>query len=246
MGRSPLGGRGFESFSEDPFLSGKIASAMIAAVQGHGIASAVKHFVCNDMEHQRTSVDCIVTPRALREIYLMPFQMAIRDADPWCLMTSYNRVNGTHMSEHKDILQKIVRKEWDYDGCILSDWYGTYSTIEALEAGLDLEMPGPSMWRGQLIKSAVGVGKISAAVVDKSASRLLDLVERCSRSQVIEHGPEICLDSPSDRALMRRVAAESMVLLRNEGGILPLAKNKKVRQVTDRNSHSAGPLANRS
>jgi beta-glucosidase len=217
---------------------------MITAVQEHGIASAVKHFVCNDMEHQRTSVDCIVTPRALREIYLMPFQMAIRDADPWCLMTSYNRLNGTHMSENKDILQKIVREDWAYDGCVLSDWYGTYSTVEALDAGLDLEMPGPSAWRGHLIKSAVGVGKISATVVDKSASRVLDLVEKCSGSQVAENGPEICLDSPSDRALMRRVAAEGIVLLKNESGILPLAKNKKVYRYTDHHPFFAGPLAN--
>jgi beta-glucosidase len=218
---------------------------MITSVQEHGIASAVKHFVCNDMEHQRTSVDCIVTPRALREIYLMPFQMAIRDADPWCLMTSYNRLNGTHMSENKDILQKIVREDWAYDGCVLSDWYGTYSTVEALDAGLDLEMPGPSAWRGHLIKSAVGVGKVSTAMVDKSASRVLDLIAKCSRSQILENGPEICLDSQSDRALMRRIAAQSIVLLRNEGGILPLAKNKMVCQCTDHHPFFTGPLANK-
>jgi beta-glucosidase len=201
---------------------------MIVAVQEQGIASAVKHFVANDMEHQRTSVDCIISPRALREIYLMPFQIALREANPWCLMTSYNRVNGTHMSEHKQILQEIVRGEWAYNGCILSDWYGTYSTVEALNAGLDVEMPGPSMWRAQLIKNAIGVGKLSTKVVNEGASRVIDLAVRCSRSQVLENVPESCLDSQSDRALMARLAAESIVLLKNDNDILPLKTEKKV------------------
>ncbi|KAF7554273.1 hypothetical protein G7Z17_g3020 [Cylindrodendrum hubeiense] len=158
--RSPLGGRGFESFSEDPVLSGTMAAAMISAVQKSGIASALKHFVTNDMEHERTLVNCIISQRALREIYLLPFQLAIRDANPWCLMTAYNRVNGTHMSENPEILTDIVRKEWKYDGCILSDWFGTYSTVESINSGLDLEMPGPPEWRAKKVSTALGTAII--------------------------------------------------------------------------------------
>jgi beta-glucosidase len=236
--RSPLGGRGFESLSEDPLLSGRIASALIAAVQDQGIASAVKHFAANDMEHERTSVDCIISPRALREIYLMPFQIALREANPWCLMTSYNRVNGTHMSEHRQILQDIVRGEWAYDGCIVSDWYGTYSTVDALNAGLDIEMPGPSAWRGQLIKSAIGVGKLSPRVVGRSASRVVDLAVKCSRSRVLENGPEGSLDSQADRALMARLAAESIVLLKNDGNVLPFKAGEKTAVIGPNATHS--------
>ncbi|KAH6678788.1 glycosyl hydrolase family 3 N terminal domain-containing protein [Plectosphaerella plurivora] len=226
--RSPLGGRAFESFSEDPVLSGIMAGHIISSVQAGGIAAAPKHFVANDMEHERTSVDCLISPRALREIYLLPFQIAIRMAKPWSLMTAYNRVNGTHMSENKDILRDIVRQEWQYDGCIVSDWFGTYSTTEALNAGLDLEMPGPSEWRGKRIAATLGVGKISSETIDERAASVLKLVERCSRAGIPEGGPESCLDSEEDRRTLRALAAESIVLLKNERNVLPLDRTKSI------------------
>jgi beta-glucosidase len=123
MQRSPLGGRGFESFSEDPYLSGAVGSAVVSGIQSTGVAATIKHFVCNDQEHERQAVTSIVTERALREIYLMPFQIAQRDSKPKCYMTSYNRVNGEHTSESMKLLQSILRDEWGFDGMVMSDWY---------------------------------------------------------------------------------------------------------------------------
>lgn len=120
--RSPLGGRGFESFSEDPVLAGAMAAATVAGLQEHGVAATIKHFVCNDQEHERMSQDVRVSERALREIYALPFQIALRDARPWALMTSYNRVNGTHASENQYLLRDILRGEWGFDGLVMSDW----------------------------------------------------------------------------------------------------------------------------
>jgi beta-glucosidase len=124
MQRSPLGGRGFESFSEDPVLAGKMSVATVNGIQSTGVAATLKHYVCNDLEDKRLSSNSIVTERALREIYLMPFQMAQRDAKPMCFMTSYNLVNGTHASESRKLLQEILREEWGFDGMVMSDWYG--------------------------------------------------------------------------------------------------------------------------
>jgi beta-glucosidase len=205
-----------------------MAGAIISSVQKGGIASSLKHFVANDMEHERTLVDCRISQRALREIYLLPFQLAIRDANPWALMTAYNRVNGLHMCENSEILQDIVRKEWNYDGCILSDWFGAYSTVEAINAGLDLEMPGPTEWRGKKVSTAMSVGKISNETVNQRVSSVLKLIERCSKSGIPESGPEICLDSAGDRDVLRRLGSESIVLLKDERNILPLNGSKSV------------------
>lgn len=123
MQRSPLGGRGFESFSEDPFLAGAMSAATINGIQSTGVAATIKHYVCNDQEDQRQSVDSIITERALREIYLMPFQIAQRDASPDCYMTAYNKVNGVHASESPRLIQDVLRNEWGFDGLVMSDWY---------------------------------------------------------------------------------------------------------------------------
>ncbi|KAF5026959.1 hypothetical protein F66182_989 [Fusarium sp. NRRL 66182] len=225
--RSPLGGRGFESFSEDPFLGGSLAAAIIKAVQRDGVACALKHFVANDMEHERTLVDCLISPRALREIYLLPFQLAIRDSNPWALMTSYNRVNGVHMSENCDILQGIVREEWSYDGCIISDWFGTYSTVAAINNGLDLEMPGPAEQRGRKLTTALGVGKIRQETIDARASSFLKLVDRVKHHGIVESGPEAQVDTEWSRQVLRKLATESIVLLKNDNGLLPFKTDKK-------------------
>lgn len=139
MQRSPLGGRGFESISEDPVLAGLGAAALVNGIQSTGVIATLKHFVANDQEHERTAVDSIVTERALREIYLLPFQLAVRDSHPKAFMTSYNKVNGTHVSENASILQDVLRGEWKWHGAIMSDWFGTYSTDRAVIAGLDRE-----------------------------------------------------------------------------------------------------------
>ncbi|KAL5592627.1 hypothetical protein FOBRF1_013653 [Fusarium oxysporum] len=228
--RSPLGGRGFESFSEDPLLGGSLASALISNVQKNGIACSLKHFVANDMEHERTLVDCRISPRALREIYLLPFQIAIRDADPWAIMTAYNKVNGQHMSEYQEILQDILRSEWGYRGCIMSDWFGTYSTAAAINNGVDLEMPGPTEQRGKRVATALGVGKIRSSTIDARVASVLKLADRVRASGIPESGPESCLDTDQDRSVLRKLATESVVLLKNDHHVLPFRADKKASQ----------------
>ncbi|KAJ1553317.1 hypothetical protein HK096_008324, partial [Nowakowskiella sp. JEL0078] len=228
MHRSPLGGRGFECYSEDPHLSGTIASSFISGLQENGIGATIKHFVCNDQEYERQKTNSIVQMRTLREIYLMPFQIAQRNAKPWAYMTSYGRTNGTHCSENIDLLQKILRDEWKFDGLIMSDWYGTYSVSESVKAGLDLEMPGPPIWRGQLIVNAVACGKICLSQLNARVRKVLELVQKATLHSGIPPGAlEIGEDTTEDRKFARRIAAESIVLLKNDLGILPLSKKVK-------------------
>ena len=226
MQRSPLGGRGFESFSEDPYLAGAMTAATVAGIQSTGVAATAKHFVTNDQEHERMSQDSIVTERALREIYLMPFQIAQRDAQPWCYMTAYNRLNGTHVSENPKILSDILRKEWGFDGLVMSDWFGTYSSSESVKAGLDLEMPGPSYVRGSQVSHALGSRKLYPEDVDTCVRRVLKLAKRVQPLGIPENAPEGTVDTPKTSALLRSIGAESQVLLKNEKGLLPFKKDK--------------------
>lgn len=225
MQRSPLGGRGFESFSEDPHLAGTIAASMILGCESTGIISTVKHFVGNDQEHERRAVDCLIAPRAFREVYLRPFQIVARDASPGALMTSYNKINGRHVVDNAEMLQGIVRDEWKWDPLIVSDWYGTYTTIDAMVAGLDLEMPGVSRYRGKYIESAVQARLIKQSTIDARARRVLKFVHRASQVKVSEE--QVGRDYPEDRALNRLVSSNSIVLLKNESSILPLPKTLK-------------------
>jgi beta-glucosidase len=195
---------------------------MINAIQQHGIASFPKHLVVNDMEHERTRVNCVISDRALREIYLHPFQIAIREAQPWGLMTAYNKVNGCHMSENAQLIGALLRDEWKWEGVVTSDWYGTYSTSKAINAGLDLEMPGPSEWRGALLNRAVSCGKVMESTVDRSAARLT------SQSAIPESAPESTLDTRDTIELLKEVSVESIVLLKNENELLPLNPSRSV------------------
>lgn len=225
--RAPIGGRGFESFSEDPFLSGTLCGAYCNGVQEEDILTTPKHFVCNDQEHERMAVNSIVTDRALREIYLMPFMLGIKKARPAAIMTAYNKVNGIHASENTK-LYDILRQEWKWDGLVMSDWYGTYSTPDAINAGLDLEMPGPTPWRGQALPHAVTSNKIREHVLDERVRAVLKTVKLAAKSKIPGDAPEKELDEPEDRALLRRVAAESIVLLKNESKVLPFDDTKPV------------------
>ncbi|EED17952.1 beta-glucosidase, putative [Talaromyces stipitatus ATCC 10500] len=227
MQRSPLGGRGFESFAEDPHLSGKLAAAMILGCEqdGSGVISTVKHFVGNDQEHERRAVDCLITPRALREVYLRPFQIVARDANPGAMMTSYNKINGKHVADNRELLEGIVRKEWQWQPMIMSDWYGTYTTIDAMTAGLDLEMPGLSRYRAKYIDSAVQARLIKQSTIDGRARNVLNFVKRGSQARVSP--TEKGRDYPEDRKLNRTLCSNSIVLLKNEGSILPLPKTIK-------------------
>ncbi|OTB03436.1 glycoside hydrolase family 3 protein [Hypoxylon sp. CI-4A] len=226
MQRSPLGGRGFESYSEDPFLAGAMSAANIRGIQSTGVASTLKHFVCNDQEDERMAVDSIITERALREIYLMPFMIAQRDGKPHCYMTSYNRVNGIHVSEDPRFLTTILREEWNFDGLIMSDWFGTYSTSEAILAGLDLEMPGESYIRGKLVEQALGCGKLQTRDVDDRVRQVLELIQKAQALGLPENAPERTLDTPQTADSLRALSAESIVLLKNTNNTLPFKKTK--------------------
>lgn len=239
MQRSPLGGRGFESFSEDPVLAGQMTAATINGIQSTGVAATPKHFVCNDQEDQRMAVDSIVTERALREIYLMPFQIAQLNSDPWCYMTAYNKVNGTHASESPRLIRDVLRKEWGFAGMIMSDWFGTYSTTESVKAGLDLEMPGPSYIRGQhLVTQALGCGKLSHYDIDNCVREILRLIKRVLPLGIPEHAPEHNVDTKETAALLREISANSLVLMKNENNVLPFKKEKTI-AVIGPNANSA-------
>ncbi|BGP03092.1 Beta-glucosidase [Rhodotorula toruloides ATCC 204091] len=229
--RNPLNGRAFESFSEDPLLSGYLAAAYIDGLQKNGVGATIKHYVGNDQEHERLSVDVLIPERALREIYLKPFEIAQRVAKPWSFMTSYSRVNSAHVSESKELLQDILRDEWKFDGLVMSDWHGTYSTDGAINAGLDLEMPGPTRWRGELVTHLLAAGKIEVEAINARAYAVLQAVQRSCQADLenvrTNRRPEVPNDSQTDRDTCRAVSSDTIVLLKNERNVLPLKKSIK-------------------
>ncbi len=219
--RSPIAGRNFECFSEDPYLTARMAIAYINGLQSGGVGACIKHFCCNDSEFERHSMSSEVGERALREIYLRPFQLAIREARPWAVMSSYNRVNGVYSSENGYLLKEILKGEWGFDGIVMSDWYGTYGN-RVPGGGLDLEMPGPARWMGKRALEAVRTGRVSEAQIDDKVRRILRTLERAG---VFEHPnpeSETALDNPGHPPLARKVAGEAIVLLKNSNNILPL------------------------
>ncbi|KAK1639269.1 glycoside hydrolase superfamily [Colletotrichum phormii] len=227
--RGPLGGRGFESYSEDPVLSGILAGNYVNGVQESGVSATLKHFVCNDLESERMAVNAIVTDRAMREIYLLPFMIAIEMGKPRAIMTAYNKVNGTHAAESKQVLQDILRDEWKWDGLVMSDWFGTYSTSEAIKAGLDLEMPGPSRWRAGALSHAIMSNKVKRSELDSAVRNVLKLVKQgLENTSIPPNAPETEANTPEHIALLREAAAKSLVLLKNDRSILPFDKNKRI------------------
>lgn len=230
MQRSPLGGRGFESLSEDPVLAGLGAAALVQGIQETGIQATVKHFICNDQEHKRNAVQSIVSQRALREIYGLPFQLVFRDSKPGAVMTAYNGVNGKWCSESPELLEKLLRGEWGFDGLVMSDWYGTYSTVDAVKAGLDLEMPGPPRFRGEPLKFSVGADKVRMHELDERVRTVLKFVKKCAEESGVGEGQEERAENTEETAeLLRKIGHEGTVLLKNDGGLLPFKKDKKVR-----------------
>jgi len=220
--RSPLGGRNFESFSEDPYLSARLAVAYITGLQREGVGASIKHYVCNDHEFERFSISSEVRERALREIYLLPFETAVREARPWTVMAAYNLVNGVAASESSYLLTEILRDEWGFDGVVVSDWFESVkSTAASVNAGLDLEMPMPR-WRGKKLLEAVEQGEVKEATIDTSVRRLLLLLEKAGLFEHFEAIEEQAIDLPERRALVREAAAEGIVLLKNAHQVLPL------------------------
>ncbi len=230
--RTPIGGRNFECFSEDPLLTTRIATAYIRGVQKHRVACCIKHFVANDTEFERHTISSEVDEATLRELYLAPFEATVKPVEQdgagvRAVMSAYNRINGVYASEHFDLLRSVLRGEFGFDGVVISDWYGTHSAARSLEAGLDLEMPGPPRERGSALLSAVLAGETSEARVDESVQRLLTLFDWLG----LDDGPtttEETDDSAETRAVIRRASIASMVLLRNEGAVLPLAAQSNI------------------
>ncbi len=225
--RTPIAGRNFECYSEDPFLSGMLASAYINGIQSQGVGACIKHFVANDQEFERNSISSEVDERTLREIYLEPFRLAIRAANPWSVMSAYNRVNGVFACENKHTLEDILKGEWGYDGFVMSDWFGTYDA-DVPAGGLDLEMPGPARWMAtEIVKHALESGALTEAKLNDKVRRLLRVLEKAGLFENPELHPEKGIDKPEHREIMRDAAREAIVLLKNEG-ILPLTNVKKV------------------
>ncbi|MDK4704532.1 glycoside hydrolase family 3 protein [Rhizobium sp. CNPSo 4062] len=221
--RSGLNGRNFECYSEDPVLTAELAVAYIQGVQSQGIAATIKHFAGNESEIERQTMSSDIDERALREIYLPPFEQAVKKAGVMAVMSSYNRLNGTYTSEHPWLLTKVLREEWGFDGIVMSDWFGSHSTAATVNAGLDLEMPGPTRDRGEKLVAAVRNGEVEAETVREAARRILTLLERVGAFEKAPDLSEHALDLLEDRALIRQLGAEGAVLLKNDG-ILPLHK----------------------
>ena len=193
-------------------------------VQSQGVATTVKHFVANDAETERYTTNSVVDERALREIYLVPFEHAVRDGGALGIMTGYNRLNGPWCAEHQPLLAGILRDEWGFDGFVISDWFAVGSAVGSIRAGLDLEMPGPGRFYGDNLRAAVDAGELKEEELDAPVARLLSVFDRVGAfDDGIEPGPEASVDRPEHRVLAREAAAEAMVLLRNEGGVLPFA-----------------------
>jgi beta-glucosidase len=219
--RSPLAGRNFECYSEDPYLTSRMAIAYINGVQSQGVGACIKHFACNDSEFERRSLSSEVQERPLHEIYLYPFQVAIWEAKPWAVMSAYNQVNGVHCSENDRLLLDILKGEWRFDGLVMSDWFGTYSP-NVPKSGLDLEMPGPARWMGQHALEAVRSGNLSVAALDDKVRRLLRTLQKTGAFENPTPQPEQSIDRPEHRRVARQAAREAIVLLKNDRQVLPL------------------------
>ncbi|KAK4192605.1 family 3 putative glycoside hydrolase [Podospora australis] len=238
MHRHPLGGRNFESFSEDPLLTGKLAAQYVRGLQERGVAATIKHFVGNEQETNRLTIDSKIAERPLREIYLRPFEIAVREAKPWAVMSSYNLINGVHADMHEYLLKDVLRGEWKFDGAVISDWGGTNSTAESVKAGCDIEFPYSTKWRFDKVLEAIRDGKLSEEDIDRAVENVLTLVERTKGSDLSAEAEEREDDRAETRNLIREAGVQGLTLLKNEGSILPL--NPKTTKVA-----VIGPNANR-
>lgn len=222
MKRSPLGGRNFEYFSEDPYLAGELAAGLIKGIQGKGVGTSLKHFAANSQEFQRFSINTLVDERTLREIYLPAFEKVVKQAQPWTVMCAYNKVNGEYCSENHYLLTDILKNEWGFEGLVVSDWGAVHDRVAALKSGLDWEMPGPQDWRVKAVVEAVQSGDLDEAVLNESVRRILRIVFKAG--QTPKGGT---FNVEAHHALAHKVAAEGMVLLKNNG-LLPLKDQQHI------------------
>ncbi len=230
--RTPLCGRNFEYYAEDPVLAGDIAAAFVSGAQERGVGATLKHFACNNSEFERMTIDVRVDERTLREIYLPAFERAVARSGPWAIMGAYNRVNGVFACEHPYLLLQILKDEWGFDGLVMSDWTAVNDRVAATAAGLDLEMPGPSNANDARVVEAVTSGKLPETVLDERVRRILTVAERAEQSGIDTDNP---LSQPTDEhiaahhMLAREAAADSIILLKNNDGVLPLDPDRTER-----------------
>ena len=230
MKRNPLCGRNFEYFSEDPYLAGKLAAGYIRGIQSHGISACVKHFAVNNQEERRMVIDTIVDERTLREVYLTAFEIAIKEGKPKTVMSSYNKLNGTYTNEDIHLMREILRDEWGFNGCVVTDWGGCNDRVEGLIAGNELEMPTTDGETNQDIIKAIKSGRIKEEVLDECVDRLLELI--FETTEALENS-QIKIDNKKHHEMAQKAAEESIVLLKNEDKILPIAREKKVAVIGD-------------
>ena len=221
-----MNGRNFEYFGEDPFLASRIAVAYIKGVQSQGVSATIKHFIGNNSEFDRHNTDSIIDERTMREIYLPAFEAAVKEANVGAIMNSYNLTNGQHMSQNKYLLTDVVRKEWGFDGIMMSDWSGTYDGVEAANAGQDLEMPSGLHMNQQTLKPAIEQGKVSVATIDDKVRHILRTALRFGWLDRDQTGLSIPRYNPQGRQVALNAAREGITLLKNEGGLLPLNKQQ--------------------
>jgi beta-glucosidase len=226
--RVPLAGRNFESYSEDPYLAGRIGVAWVKGVQSRQVGASLKHFACNNQEIERFRGSSEVDERTLREIYLPAFETIVKEAQPWTVMCSYNRLNGVYASQNNHLLNEILKGEWGFDGAVVSDWGANHTITESVQGGLDIEMPGPAKYYGWLLVEAVRNRQIDEAAVDSAARRILRTILRSGKlddpaNSQRERG---AVNTPEHQALARELAEESITLLKNDNGVLPLRKDK--------------------
>lgn len=224
--RNPLNGRNFEYYSEDPLLSGKMAAAQIKGIQSNGVGTSLKHFALNNQETNRTNNNVVGNPRTFREIYLKPFEIAVKESQPWTFMTSYNKINGTYSSQRSDLVTDILRHEWGFKGMVMTDWFGGQNTLQQMEAGNDLLMPGKLSQRED-IKKAVLNGILSRDIINRNVKKILECILKTPRfaGYVADNTPDL----KAHALITRNAACEGMVLLKNEKNALPV--NKKIKKV---------------
>jgi beta-glucosidase len=224
--RGPLGGRNFETYAEDPYLAGRLGVGYVKGVQSVGVGTSVKHYAVNNQEIERFRSSSNLDERTLREIYLSAFETIVKEAKPWTVMCSYNRVNGVYASQHSKLLKEILKEEWAFDGAVVSDWGANHSIQESIKGGLDLEMPGPAKYYGRLLEEAIMNWQLDEAALDEAVRRVLRLIIRTGKLSKVGRRKTGSVNTKKHQALARQLAEESIVLLKNERQLLPLDVTK--------------------